>query len=155
MKTINISLTPEQAKYVDKAAKVHGFANRSEFIRAVLRKTMGSPFKERKVIRKLILTLDQIRQKAIPILKKNDVEFAALFGSFARGQVRPDSDIDILVRYDSGTRKSLFDFVGLQQDLTEAMGIKVDLVSERAVHPYIKENIVKDLNIFYGKRQYV
>ncbi len=151
MKTVNISLTPEQAKYVDKTTKTAGFANRSEFIRAVLRKTMGSPFKEANVIQKPVLTLEDIKKKAVPILKKNGVEFAAIFGSHARGEARPDSDLDILIRFEKGNKKSLLDLIGLENDLKDYLGVKIDLVTEDAVHPYIKDSIKKDLILLYGQ----
>ena len=153
MKTINISLTPEQAKYVDKTAKMQGFANRSEFMRAILRKTMSSPFAEAAVIQKAVLTLDEIKKKAVPILKKNDVEFAGIFGSYARGEARPDSDVDFIYRYK--TPKSLLDTIGLKNDLSEAFGLKVDLVSEKAIHPYIRDYAFNDLNILYGQRRHL
>lgn len=152
MKTVNISLTPDQAKYVDKTAKTYGFANRSEFVRAVLRKTMASPFSE-EVIQKPSFTLDEIKKIIVPILKKNGVGFAGIFGSYARGETKTGSDIDLLYRYHSP--KSLLHTVGLQQELSQILGLKVDLISEKAVHPYIRPQIQNDLKILYGQRRYV
>ncbi len=94
-----------------------------------------------------------IEKKIIPILKRNDVEFAAIFGSRARGEAGSDSDLDVLVRF--SVPIGLYDFIGLEQDLSEVLKAKVDLVSEESVHPYIKENVAKDLKILYGKRQYL
>src|SRR3989344_67407 len=85
------------------------------------------------------------------ILRKNDVEFAGIFGSFARGDERPDSDLDILIRY--GKEKSLIDLIGLEQELESALQRKVDVVTESAVNKYIRPYVMKDLQILYGERR--
>ncbi|MGC9005935.1 MAG: nucleotidyltransferase family protein, partial [Candidatus Micrarchaeia archaeon] len=66
-----------------------------------------------------------------------------VFGSYARGEQKAQSDIDILVRFKDGA--TLFDFVGLAEFLEEKLGIKVDLLSERAIRPELKENVIKEL----------
>lgn len=96
---------------------------------------------------------EQIKNKAEPILRNHDVEFAGVFGSFARGETRPASDIDFVIRY--AVPKGLFDLVGLAQELSDTLDRKVDIVSEKAVHPYLKKNIVSDLQIMYGQRRYL
>lgn len=83
------------------------------------------------------------------ILLNNGVEYAALFGSRARGDHRPDSDLDVLVRFKRDD-KSLFDLAHLQNVLSDEFGIKVDLVTEGAMSPYIKPYIMKDLKIILG-----
>ena len=159
MKTVNISLTAEQAKFIDKTTKTYDFANRSEFVRALIRlfskdstnlmqKVLKQPFATAAT---KILTLEEIKKKAIPILKKNDVEFAGIFGSYARGEAKPESDVDILIRYNPNDKKTLLDLVGLQDDLKKALRTQADVVTEGAVHPYIKESVKKDLINLYGQ----
>ncbi len=97
--------------------------------------------------------LNNIKTKAEPVLRSHDVEFAAVFGSAARGEATLESDIDILIRYSKSP--GLWDHIGLAQELSETLGSKVDLVSERFIHPYIKENIQTDLQVIYGKRRYL
>ena len=97
--------------------------------------------------------LKEIQKKAGPILRVHDVEFAGIFGSFARGQEQDTSDIDIMIRY--ARPKSLFDLVGLSQALSATLGRRVDVVTEKAVHPYLKTNIAKDVQIIYGQRRYL
>lgn len=97
-----------------------------------------------------IVTLEK---KITPILKSNDVEFAGVFGSFARGEEKPDSDIDIVVRFSPQKRVGFIALIGLEQTLSGILDRKVDLLTERGIHPYIKEYVSKDLKILYGQRQ--
>lgn len=86
-------------------------------------------------------TLAHIKQTITPILLKNGIQKAGLFGSVARGESSP-SDVDILVRIDN--RISLLRFIGIQQDLEDALGMKVDLVEYGALKPAIKSDILKE-----------
>lgn len=88
------------------------------------------------------LSLDQIKKKAIPILKQGGATRAALFGSVVRGETTDKSDIDILVDLPRG--KSLFDFVGLQFRLEEALGKKIDLVEYSTIKPRLKPYILSN-----------
>ena len=77
-------------------------------------------------------------------LKTHKVKKIAVFGSFARDEQSPLSDIDLLV--DFTERKNLFDLIGIEQELEEAIGRKIDLITDRAINPnrrkYIDENIL-------------
>lgn len=84
------------------------------------------------------------------ILAQNDVAFAGLFGSYARGDETPGSDIDILVRFSKP--KGLFDLVHLKHLLTSRLGREVDLVTEGALSPYIRGDVMRDLTVLYGQR---
>ena len=72
------------------------------------------------------MTAGQIKQKISPILRKHRVEYAGLFGSVARGQARPDSDVDILVRFEK--TPSLVQFIRLENELKETLQTGVDVV---------------------------
>ena len=87
-------------------------------------------------------TLASIKRKIIPILKKNHVVRAGIFGSYARGDVKKKSDVDILIRFKG--RKSLFDLAGLKIELEEKLNKKVDVLTYRSIHPFIKNNILKE-----------
>jgi len=63
-----------------------------------------------------------------------------VFGSHADGRAGHRSDLDLLVRFKAG--RDLFDLVGLQEDLENRLGCKVDVVSERGLSPYLKERIL-------------
>ena len=82
------------------------------------------------------MTIEEIKAIILPILEKQGVSRASLFGSFATGEESSESDIDILVEIKS--RMSLLDFSGLKIELEEALGKKVDLVEYCTIKPAIK-----------------
>ena len=82
--------------------------------------------------------------------KKNQIKFFGVFGSFARGEEKKNSDIDIII--DFITPKSLMEIGGIQYELTETLGRPVDIVSRKNIKPAIKDNILKDVRVLYGKK---
>jgi predicted nucleotidyltransferase len=70
-------------------------------------------------------------------------EIIGIFGSYARGEQNKYSDVDILVRFYEGA--TLFDLVGLSDLLEDKLKIKVDVVSERALRPELKNQILKEV----------
>lgn len=88
------------------------------------------------------LSIQNIKKKIIPILKRYGVKRAAIFGSFVRGKVKKNSDIDILVEIKKDI--SLLDFVGLKLEIEEALGRKVDLVEYHTLKPFIREKALKE-----------
>ena len=68
-----------------------------------------------------------------------------IFGSYARGENRVDSDLDVLVQLDYSKQISLLKLVSVEQDLSEALGISVDLVTEKSLSPYLRPYVEKDL----------
>jgi hypothetical protein len=65
-----------------------------------------------------------------------------VFGSVARGEAGPESDIDILVHLEPG--RSLLDIVAIKQELEELLGHKVDVLTEASISPYLRERILTD-----------
>ena len=89
-----------------------------------------------------------IINKIIPILKKHGIRKAGIFGSYARGEHKRNSDIDILIKL--AESKNLLDFVGVKLELEEELGRKVDLVEYDAIKPRIKQRILKEeINILW------
>jgi len=86
----------------------------------------------------------------IDICRQNDVSMIGIFGSLARGEAQKKSDIDLIVRFSK--RKSLLSMVRLERELSEALGRKVDLLTEAAISPYMRESVLKELKVVYGAR---
>ena len=88
--------------------------------------------------------------QVIDICRQHDVSMIGVFGSTVRGEAREDSDIDLLVRFSK--RKSLLAVVRLERELSEALGRKVDLLTEGALSPYLGERILNEMRVVYGER---
>ncbi len=87
--------------------------------------------------------IEHIKSKVIKILKKNRVVRAGIFGSYARGEEKKNSDIDILVKIDD-EKMSLLDFIILNRKLEKILGRKVDLVEYGVIKPLIKEQVLNE-----------
>lgn len=87
-------------------------------------------------------TIKTIARYSLPILKKNGVIKAGIFGSYARGEQKKGSDVDMLIKFKG--RKSLLDLVGLQIELEEKLNRKVDVVTYKSIHPLLKKDILND-----------
>ncbi len=90
---------------------------------------------------KKLKIMEEIISKIIKILKKNKVKKAGIFGSYARGEQKKNSDIDILVEPPKGMG---FGFAGIGIELEEKLGKKVHLVTYKYISPYIKKDILKE-----------
>src|ERR1700761_5916079 len=71
-------------------------------------------------------------------LRKRGVAHAALFGSRARDDQRPESDTDIMVEFDPAARFTVFDYAGLKDYIAELFEGRVDVVNRHALKPYIR-----------------
>ncbi len=88
-----------------------------------------------------IETLKQKRAEIISIAERNGGRKVRIFGSLARGDGGMDSDVDFLIELEP--EKSLLDIVAIKQDLEDLLQMKVDVVTESAVSPYIRREIVR------------
>lgn len=66
-----------------------------------------------------------------------------VFGSYARNEESPQSDLDVLVDFSS--RYNLLDLIGMEDELSGLLGVKVDLITEKSLHPSLKEHIQRDI----------
>ena len=89
-----------------------------------------------------MITSQQI-QVIKDLTKRFDPTFLGIFGSYARGSQRSDSDLDILI--DFNKRINLLDIISLEDELSKKLGISVDLVTRRSVNQQLKPYIEKDL----------
>jgi hypothetical protein len=86
--------------------------------------------------------IEEIRRKIVPMLKKHSVSKAGIFGSYARGEEKKKSDIDILVEINKNI--SLLDFIDLKLKLEEIIGKKIDLVEYSAIKSRIKKSVLNE-----------
>ena len=86
--------------------------------------------------------------KLIELCRQNDVAKVSIFGSMARGEANEQSDIDLLVEFSK--RKSLLALVALERKISAALGKKVDLLTEAAISPYLRDRIKRDLRVIYS-----
>lgn len=87
-------------------------------------------------------SIKQIKDKALPILREAGVLRSSVFGSYTRGDYKKGSDIDILVDLPRG--KTLFDLSDLQIKLEDALRKKVDLVTYKSLHPFLRDRILSE-----------
>ena len=92
------------------------------------------------------MSIDEIvspkRDEILRIAKKHGARNIRIFGSAARGEAGPASDVDFLVEMEPG--RSLIDHVALWQDLKELLNCEVDVVSEKALHWYIRDRVLNE-----------
>ena len=82
------------------------------------------------------------REKILKIAQKYGARNVRLFGSAARGRTSISSDVDFLVEMEPGS--SLLDIVAIKQDLEDLLGCKVDVVTENALSPYIRAEVLRE-----------
>jgi predicted nucleotidyltransferase len=95
-----------------------------------------------------VVQVDQA--KLAGLCHRYQVRELSVFGSAARGEMRPDSDVDLLVEFQPGARIDLVDHAGLMLDLEKLLGRRVDLVSKRALKPLIRDSILQDARLVYA-----
>jgi predicted nucleotidyltransferase len=94
----------------------------------------------------------EIEKKLAEICQKNGIVFMVIFGSFAKGEQKKKSDIDIAIEFEKGSQKSLLDLVRIENELRKVFKRKVDLGIFSSLNPYIMEDVKKEMRIIYEKR---
>ena len=93
-----------------------------------------------------MVTLETLRrEKKAEILRLAEMHGChnvRVFGSVATGENRPESDVDFLVDVESG--RTIFDLAGFLGDVRELLGIEVDVVESRSIHPYIRDRVLAE-----------
>jgi hypothetical protein len=85
------------------------------------------------------------------IWEKHTIRNVYLFGSYARNQQKPSSDIDFLIEHDADF--SLFDLIHLQLDLEKELKIDVDLISNNSISKFLKDSINRDKILIYSQNE--
>lgn len=100
--------------------------------------TAGQKMATKSLSRKIQMHRDQI----LEIAARNGAHNVRIFGSVARGDAGPASDIDFLVEMEAG--RSLFDLAGLLMDLQEALNCEIDIVTEKGLNPRIRQRVMDE-----------
>jgi len=93
-------------------------------------------------------TIEEIKRKITGTAQQYGIQKAYLFGSYARGEAMPESDIDICI--EKGKIRTLFELSGFCQDLEEVLENKVDLITTSSLSDNFKKQIEKDMVLLYG-----
>lgn len=89
--------------------------------------------------------VEEIRRKILPILRRHGVRRAAVFGSFARGESKKSSDLDLLVEL--GDEKTLLDLAGLKVELEESLKMRVDVLTYDSLSPLLRDRILNEQKV--------
>ena len=93
------------------------------------------------------MTIEEIKLRTNPIFRRYGVSYAAVFGSIARGEDLPESDVDILVRF--GRPTGMVGYMRLIENLETSLERKVDLVTEQSLNRHVQPYVACDLATIY------
>ncbi|HDJ89693.1 MAG TPA: hypothetical protein ENG40_03265 [Thermoprotei archaeon] len=94
----------------------------------------------------------ELVERLAEVCQRNDIVLMVIFGSFVRGEQSSESDIDIAIEFDKGSRKTLLDLVRIEEELTKIFGRKVDLGILSSINPYIIDSVKREMRVIYEKR---
>lgn len=90
--------------------------------------------------------------KLTEICIRNNIVFLAIFGSYVRGEQHRGSDVDIAIEFDPSKDKSLLDLIHIEHELSKVFKRKVDLGIFSSLHPYVIDNVKKEMCVIYERR---
>jgi hypothetical protein len=103
-----------------------------------------------------VLSLDSIKLLVLPVAKKNGLDSIAVFGSYARNEAGPESDVDIMI--DGGNYTGLFAFMAIKDQFEQALGKNVDLITKTAIEEdnsapglIFKQNVYNEKKVIYER----
>lgn len=82
--------------------------------------------------------------------RRYGVKELSMFGSAARGEMRPNSDIDLIVEFEPEAHIGLIKFESLAEELESLAGRTVDLVTKRGLKPWVRPHVLKDARVIYA-----
>jgi predicted nucleotidyltransferase len=88
-------------------------------------------------------SLLKLKSKVEPVMRRRGVVRAGVFGSVARGEDSPESDVDFLVEFEQG--RTLLDLSGLRLDLIDLLNRDVDVATEASLHPRLRDRILAEV----------
>jgi predicted nucleotidyltransferase len=93
------------------------------------------------------MNINEYLSKLRQICRENGIKMLGVFGSVARGEDTPESDVDLLIKL--GKPIGIFEFIALEDKFVEVLGRKVDLGTEDSLHPKIRRNVLRELKVLY------
>jgi hypothetical protein len=90
------------------------------------------------------------REKLAEFCRRNHIRRLSLFGSVLRDDFRPDSDIDFLIEFEPGHTPGLFGIAGMEIELSEMIGRKVDLRTAQDLSRYFRDEVVREAELQYA-----
>jgi len=144
---VQVGLTPELEAYVRRKVASGRYADASAVVRDAVRLLIEreadvSPPRPKALVQATIAAMEEA-------LRKKGVVSAALFGSIARDEAGPESDVDVLIDVDPASRFSLVDLVEVKTMLEEMLGREVDVVTREGLDPRLRERVMREAeNVF-------
>ena len=89
------------------------------------------------------------KNKLVEFCKRNRIRKLSIFGSAIRGQLGPDSDIDLLVEFEANHTPGLFSIVRMEMELAEMLGRKVDLRTPEDLSQYFRDEVIRNAELQY------
>jgi predicted nucleotidyltransferase len=96
------------------------------------------------------IKVDLPKEKIADFCRRHHIRKLAVFGSALREDFRPDSDLDVLVEFDPGHTPGLA-FFGMEQELSELLGRKVDLNTPQFLSPYFRDKVLAEAEVQYAE----
>jgi len=85
------------------------------------------------------------------VCRRFDVKELALFGSALRGEMGPESDVDLIVEFEPGARIGIVKFESFIEELEALTGRRVDLVTKRGLKPWIRPRVLAEARVIYAR----
>ncbi len=146
--TRQINLKLNTKTDADVIGKLDSVGNKQGYLKNLVRGNMRSDSG--------VLSLDSIKLLVLPVAKRNALASMSIFGSYARNEAKPESDVDLLI--DGGNYSGLFGFMDIKEQFEKALGKKVDLISRVALDEnksesglLFKRNVNREERVIYGK----
>ncbi|MHC4146571.1 MAG: type VII toxin-antitoxin system MntA family adenylyltransferase antitoxin [Planctomycetota bacterium] len=99
------------------------------------------------------MTKQEIKKQLLAAVKNDpnsaDIKYVALFGSYVNGTQREDSDIDVLIDFHPQSIVGLFKYIDIQENLSKALGKKVDLLTPQAISKYFRNQVLYEAEVVY------
>lgn len=99
------------------------------------------------------MTKQEIKKRLLRAVKNDpnasDIKYVALFGSYVNGTPREDSDIDVLIDFYPHSIVGLFKYIDIQENLSRALGKKVDLLTPQAISKHFRNQVLQEAEVVY------